>query len=140
MKSNPFLSLKHFYIFFWGVFFAPVVFGEEEIAVSPKLLVREEMVLKALAESSNKAEKKLKDLLRADYHQALAFYYLGREKSGFMALERCDLAFERAIGDIREGVLTEDEEARKKKILTAFHNWQRSLQKARFKNIPEKAD
>lgn len=82
------------------------------------------------------AEKKMKDLLKADYHLAQAHYYRNREKAGFMALERFELAHDRALGDIRELIHIKDDLDRQQKALDAHRSWIGGFQRARFKDTP----
>jgi len=99
-------------------------------------LITKDQILAAAEHAGHQAEKKLKDLLRADYHTALGLYYLSREKAGFMALERFELALERALGDIREAAYIKEKEKRFEQLLTAFQNWQNAFYRARFRDAP----
>jgi len=83
-------------------------------------------------------EKLLNDLLRADYHAALSQYYMNREKAGFMALERFELALTRAIGDIRVVARIKDFKERQIEALKIFKNWQQAFARAMIKNTLEK--
>jgi hypothetical protein len=83
-------------------------------------------------------EKLLNDLLRADYHAALSKYYQHREKAGFMALERFELALTRAIGDIRTIAYIKDLKERQSEALKVSKNWQQAFERAMVKNTLDK--
>lgn len=100
--------------------------------------VEECHILESIQYPGQQAEKKLNDLLMADYHQALATYYQNRDKAGFMALERFELALQRAIGDIRMTVYIKDTNTRRSKVLEAFQNWRQAFKRAQIKNTLEK--
>jgi alpha-mannosidase len=82
-------------------------------------------------------EKKLKDLLKADFHYAQAFYYLNREKAGFMAHERFELAHDRAIGDIRELSKINDDDKRRAKAIEARTSWLGGFERACIQDKPK---
>jgi hypothetical protein len=79
----------------------------------------------------------LNDLLRADYHAALSKYYRNREKGGFMALERFQLALTRAIGDIRTVAYMKDTTTRQAEALKISNNWPQAFERAMIKNPPK---
>jgi hypothetical protein len=81
-------------------------------------------------------EKLLNDLLRGDYHAALSKYYRNREKAGFMALERFELALTRAIGDIRTVAYIKDLKERQVEALKISTNWRQAFERAMVKNTP----
>lgn len=100
-------------------------------------LSTEALIQKAVQYAGKQAEKKLKDLLKADFHYAQALYYLDREKAGFMAQERFQLAHDHAIADIRELSSVSDDTERLKKALSARESWLGGFKRARFKDIPK---
>lgn len=100
-------------------------------------LSTETLIQKAVQYAGKQAEKKLKDLLKADFHYAQALYYLDREKAGFMAQERFQLAHDHAIADIRELSTISDDAKRLKKALAARDSWLGGFKRARFKDIPK---
>lgn len=102
----------------------------------PGALVTEAEIYGAVAYPGEAAEVKLKDLLRADYHQGKAHYYLNREKAGFMALERFDLALERGIGDIREVAYIKEDGVRTKRAVQIAMNWKNAFERAQHKFMP----
>ncbi len=75
-------------------------------------------------------EERLNDLLKSDYHEAMSNYYFNRTNTGFVALERFDLALTRAIGDIRTVAYLPHPEERRARALHALTAWQRALQAA----------
>lgn len=77
-------------------------------------------------------EKKMLNLLNADYHLGLYLYYMNYEKAGFMPLERFNLSRTRAIGDIREAIKNVDPNTRIEKLLIIQKNWQLAFERARF--------
>ncbi len=96
-----------------------------------------ERIKEAVEYSGVSAEKKMKDLLKADLHYAQALYYLNREKAGFMAQERFELAHDRAIADIRDLSLIKEDNARMQKALEARQSWLGGFKRAQFKDIPK---
>ena len=99
-------------------------------------LVTSQHIKEAVQYPGPNAEKKLKDLLKADFHHAQARYYLNREKSGFMAKERFELAHDRALGDIRLLSAEKDDTLRQEKALHAWQSWLGGFKRARIKDIP----
>jgi hypothetical protein len=95
-----------------------------------------DQILSAVKYPGCQMEKKLNDLLRADYHEALALYYQNREQAGFMALERFELALQRGIGDIRELSFIKELDRRQQKSLEVAKNWQAAFKRAREKSLP----
>ena len=95
-----------------------------------------DQVVNAAQYPGQQAEKALNDLLMADYHAALSTYYLNREKAGFMALERFELALQRAIGDIRIAAYIKDIDKRASQVKETFQNWQAAFKRAQIRNIP----
>lgn len=100
-------------------------------------LVTDSMVIEAVKYPGVQAETHLKNLLRADFHQAQGRYYLNRDKAGFMAQERFLFALEQAIGDIRIAAYINDDGVRQTKTLQLFKNWQQAFKRAQVKNAPE---
>jgi hypothetical protein len=101
--------------------------------------VTKEMIKENAQYSGLKTEKKLNDLLRSDYYQQLSTYYLNKKDAGFMALERFELAFIRAIGDIRILSQEKDNTKRQELAIEAFNNWTTAFKRAQIKNfIPNK--
>jgi|GEM_PF-2793909 len=96
----------------------------------PTDLVTEAMVLAAVQYPGEECQRQLLYYVKSDYHGGLALYYAHPEKGGFMALERFDLALERAIGDIRELKNMKDDAARKEKAVLLFKNWKKAFERA----------
>lgn len=99
--------------------------------------VDEPQIKNAVQYPGCQAEKELTDLLRADYHAHLSTYYQNREKAGFMALERFELALTRAIGDIRDLAYIKDTPLRLQKALDAYHNWTLAFKRAQIKSVSQ---
>ncbi len=101
-------------------------------------IVDAQMVVNAVRYPGVQAETTLKNLLRADFHQAQARYYLNRDKAGFMAQERFLFGLEQAIGDIRTVAYLDNDIARRDEAFKLYKNWQQAFRRAQVKNAPER--
>jgi hypothetical protein len=123
-----FISYNQLYlaVFSWLLVFPILAQAENDAPPALGLITIEEIQLSA-AYPGPQTEKKLKDLAKADYHYGKALYYKNQQKTGFIALERFELALERAIGDLREAAYILDESMRKAKVTQIFYNWQNAF-------------
>ena len=98
--------------------------------------VTPEEISEAVRYPGAETERRLLDLLWADFYLAQAAYYKNKSQSGFMALERFHLALERAIGDIREVAHIPSDPDRSAAALKAHQNWHQAFLRAPKPNRP----
>ena len=132
-----FTAYKHSkikFIFLANVFLSVFSIAADEKAVL--LPISKSEVSECAKLSGHSFENKMRLLLKVDYHYNLALYNRHREQAGFMGLERFSLAYDRALGDIREASLEKDLKEKEKKAVKAYVNWQGGFQRAKIAQQP----